>query len=124
MISSMRARAGVLVLLMAVAALLGTAPAAFSLCAYADEAERFARADAVFVARVLRHIDGGTGKFRVRRVLKGPLRVGQAVRVTTEPLFPAEDFDWRPRRGQRWRIYARRSGRLWTTNDCMGTRRA
>jgi hypothetical protein len=107
----------------ALAAALSFPGAASASCASATEAQRVARAEAVLVGRVVRHIDGGTAKFRVLRVRKGSLRVGDVVRVTTEPFFPIGEFDWRPRRGQRWRIYARRSGRDWRTNDCMGTRR-
>lgn len=108
------------------ACLLGLAavPASAS-CLPSSERERLHRADAVFVGRVLSvSSDGATASFRVQRIRKGRVRKGSTVRVTAEPYPSSITIDWRPRVGQRWRVYAARDGRRWTTNDCMGTRRA
>jgi hypothetical protein len=61
--------------------------------------------------------------FKVLRVRKGLLRRGSSVRVIS-PTYPSSiAFNWPPRVGERWRVYAKRESERWTTNDCMGTRR-
>lgn len=78
----------------------------------------------MFVGRVLSsRTEDGAARFRVLRVRKGPVRKGSAVRVRPRPYPSSITIDWRPRPGQRWRIYADRDGRRWITNDCMGTHR-
>lgn len=113
------------ILFLAVTALaLAAAPAGAS-CVPSTEAERFGRADAVLVGRVVSvSVDRASARFRVVRVRKGSVRKGAVVRVTAEPYPSSTTIDWRPRRGQRWRVYAERRGGRWITNDCLGTRRA
>jgi len=99
------------------------APAQAS-CLPSTYKQRLGRADAVFVGRVLSvAADGVSAKFRVLSVRKGRLRQGSTVRVIAETYPSSITIDWRPRAGQRWRIYADRTGRRWITNDCMGSRR-
>lgn len=81
------------------------------------------RADAVFVGRVLSvSASGASAKFRVLTVSKGDLAKRSVVRVTADPFPSSITINWRPRAGQRWRVYAKRSGRRLITNDCMGSR--
>ena len=103
---------------------LAAAPAGAS-CIPLTQAQRLDRADAVFVGRVLSvSADRASARFRVLRVRKGGVRKGRIVRVTAEPYPSSTTIGWRPRRDQRWRVYAERRGRRWTTDDCLGTRRA
>ena len=102
----------------------GAAPARAS-CIPSSESERLARADAVFVGRVLSVSESGaSARFRVLRVRKGSVVSGRIVRVVAVPYPSSTTIDWRPRVGQRWRVYAERRGSRWTTDDCLGTRRA
>ena len=102
-------------------ALAGTAGAS---CVPSTAAERLARADAVFVGRVVSvNTEAGTARFYVLRVRKGRLRRGDRPRVHATPFRSSVTIGWTPRRGERWRIYARRDAGRWTTNDCLGSRR-
>ena len=100
------------------------APPAQASCLPSTERERLRRADAVFTGRVLSvSRDGSRATFRVLRVRKGRIEKGTSVRVRAEPYPSSATISWRPRRGQRWRLFVdRRQGR-WATDDCMGTRR-
>jgi hypothetical protein len=93
-------------------------------CVPAAERQHVRRADAVFTGRVLAVRSDGRATFRVLSVRKGPVERGAAVRVRATPYPSSITLGWEPRVGQRWRIYADRQGGRWTTNDCMGTRRA
>ncbi len=107
------------------ASLLAVAvPAAQASCAPSTARQKVQRADAVFVGRVLAvSANGASAKFRVLSVRKGAVRTRSVVRVSARPYPSSVTIDWRPRAGQRWRVYADRDGRRWVTNDCMGTRR-
>jgi hypothetical protein len=101
----------------------GAAPATAS-CIQQTDAQQVARADVVFVGRVVSvSADRASARFRVLRVRKGPVRKGAIVRVTATPYPSSITIGWRPRKGQRWRVLAQRRGGRWTTDDCMGTRR-
>ena len=109
--------------LVTVAALAFAAPAQAS-CVPFTEKQRRHRSDAVFVGRVLSvSSSGASARFRVLRARKGPLREGTSVRVVATPYPSSTTIDWRPRSGQRWRVYAQRRGDRWRTDDCLGTRR-
>jgi len=102
---------------------VAAAPAQAS-CIRSSEGEHVRRAEAVFVGRVLSvRPREGTATFRVSSVRKGRVRKGGVVRVYARPYPSSITIDWRPQVGQRWRIYADRTGRRWITNDCMGTRK-
>ena len=100
------------------------APAQAS-CVPASQRDDLGSAEAVFVGRVAsaRESDG-SAVFRIRRVVKGRVRRGALTRVFAEPYPSSITSGWRPRPGERWRIYAKRRAGGWTTHDCMGTRRA
>jgi hypothetical protein len=106
--------------------LLLAAPAHAS-CIPSTERDYVKRADAIFVGRVLsvRSRDG-RATFRVLRVKKGRSRIttGSLVRVYPWPYRSSVTLNWKPRRGQRWRVYVQRKGHRWITSDCLGTRRA
>ena len=86
--------------------------------------QRPGRADAVFVGRVLSvSANGASAKFRVLSVTKGRLHKGSTVRVLAKTYPSSITIDWKPRAGQRWSIYAERTGQRWITNDCMGSHR-
>ena len=117
------ARGPLLLGVTALALAFAAAPADAS-CIAMTERQRLSRADAVFVGRVVSvSADRASARFRVLRVRKGSIREGGLVRVTAEPYPSSTTIDWRPRRGQRWRVYAERRGSRWTTDDCLGTRR-
>lgn len=99
---------------------VAAAPAEAS-CLPATEREHIRRADAVFTGRVLSvRADGGRATFRALTVRKGAVRRGSSVRV--HATYPSSiTIIWPPQVGERWRVYADRLGRRWTTNDCMGT---
>ena len=92
-------------------------------CIQSTARQKLERADAVFVGRVLSvSAKGGSASFRVTSVRKGRLRKGQSVRVHADHYPSSVTFNWSPRVGDRYRLYVRRAGRRWLTNDCMGTR--
>ena len=104
--------------------LLGAATSAGASCLPSTSEQQLKRADLVFVGRVLSvSADGGSATFRVTSVRKGHVSKGVAVHVVADPYPSSATIGWSPARGQRWRVYAQRSGPRWTTNDCMGTRR-
>ncbi len=99
-------------------------PTAQASCAPSTTRQKVQRADAVFVGRFLTvSANGASATFRVLSVRKGGVRRGSVVRVSARPYPSSVTIDWKPRAGQRWRVYADRDGRRWVTNDCMGTRR-
>lgn len=113
------------ILLLTACALAAGAGTAYASCIPLSEAQRLSRADAVFVGRVVSvSSSGASARFRVLRVRKGRVRKGTIVRVTAEPYPASTTIGWRPKRGQRWRVYAERSRYRWITDDCLGTRRA
>ena len=114
-------RASCAALIVAGTAGILAAPAHAS-CIRSSEREYVARADAVFVGRVL-SASRGTARFRVLSVRKGRIKRGSSVRVYARPYPSSVTLDWSPRPGQRWRVYVAREGRRWITNDCQGTRR-
>ncbi len=111
-------------LAIAAAALALAAPPAQASCVPFTDSERVARADAVFVGRVLGvSANGARASFRVLSVRKGSVRRRSVVRVTARPYPSSVTLRWKPRAGQRWRVFAGRDGRRWVTDDCAGTRR-
>lgn len=111
--------------LLLTALLLAVAGApAHASCVPSTYKQRLGRADAVFVGRVLSvSANGASAKFRVLSVTKGPLHKGSTVLVLAKTYPSSITIDWKPRAGQRWRIYAARAGLRWITNDCMGSHR-
>ena len=113
-----------LICLTALATGLLAAPAGAS-CIPATENDRLRRAQAVFTGRVLTvSPDGARARFRVLSVRKGNLKKGDSVWVRANPYPTSITLAWHPKVGQRWRLYVRRVNGKWSTNDCMGTRRA
>ena len=113
----------ILTSLLAFAALAPAAPAS---CIPSTERQNVARADAVFVGRVLSfRSSDGRATFRVLRVRKGSRRIskGDTVRVVPDFYPSSITLDWAPKRGERWRVYVQRRKARWITNDCLGTRR-
>ena len=105
-------------------ALMAPVPARAS-CIPLTERQRLERADAVFVGRVVWVSDSGaSARFRILHVRKGRLRTRSLVKVLAVPFPASTTIGWGPRRGQRWRVYAERRATRWTTDDCLGTRRA
>lgn len=97
------------------------APASAS-CLPGSEAQRLARAQAVFTGRVLSvSPNGASARFRVLSVRKGPVRRGSVVRVVAGAYPSSVTMRWSPRKGERWRIGAQRRNGRWITNDCLGT---
>ena len=114
-------------ILITVCAVGALAPPAQASCIPSTESENVARADAVFVGRVLSvRSSDGRATFRVLRVRKGSHRIhkGDAVRVVPEFYPSSVTMNWTPKRGQLWRVYVQRRSGRWVTNDCLGTRRA
>lgn len=114
------------VTLACVAGALLMAPAAQASCIQSTEREDRRRADAVFIGEVVsvRESDG-SAVLRIRRVVKGGLTRGALTRVFADG-YPNSSISigWKPRPGERWRLYVDRRDGRWTTNDCTGTRRA
>ena len=105
-------------------ALAASAAPAQASCIPSTASQDLKRADAVFVGRVLSvSANGDSARFRVLSVRKGAVRKRRSVRVEAEYYPSSVTIGWRPKVGQRWWVYVRRSGRRWLTTDCMGTRR-
>lgn len=108
-----------------IAGLLVLASPAQASCIRSTERDYLKRADAVFVGRVTSvGPSGASARFRVLSVRKGRIDPGSVVKVVAEPYPSSITISWTPKPGQRWRVYVKRSGKRWTTSDCMGTRRA
>ena len=100
------------------------APPANASCVRLTETEAVRMSDAVFTGRVVSvSANGARATFRVLRVRKGPVARGDTVRVRAEPYPSSITLAWKPKVGQRWRVYAERERGRWYTNDCLGTRR-
>jgi hypothetical protein len=102
------------------------ASSASASCIPSTEREDIKRADAVFTGRVLSvPSSNGRATFRVLRVRKGRGRIhkGDTVRVYPEFYPSSITINWKPRGGERWRVYTQRRKHRWITNDCLGTRR-
>lgn len=119
----MRSRTRLPAAIAVVGALAFASPARAS-CVPAQQRHDFARADAVFVGRVVSvSANGASAVFRVLRVAKGGLHHHATVSVFADPFPSSVTLTWSPKRGQRWRVYAQRAHDRWVTNDCQGTRR-
>jgi hypothetical protein len=95
-------------------------------CIPSTERDHLKRAEAVFAGRVLSvRSSDGRATFRVISVRKGGARIhrGSSVRVYPWPYPSSVTINWKPRRGQRWRVYVQRKGQRWVTSDCLGSRR-
>ena len=105
-------------------ALTVAAPAEAS-CAFLTEKEQRKYAEAVFTGRVISvRASDGSATFRILEVRKGQLKRGAITRVYPRPHPSSVTMGWNPRRGESWRLYVRRPGERWYTNDCAGTQRA